>query len=351
MKVPNNPVSLMAKVYRKVIPRVHAELNGWALLAKAIPDEELRKQALASIEHKTFHCEGGGILALLAGAQIEECIRFIVAYQTISDYLDNLCDRSTSLDPVDFEALHESMLHALTPGSETVNYYRFRDEQDDGGYLAALVKTCQNVLKKTKHYDKIASSLHELAQYYCDLQVHKHVKLEEREERLQAWFDMHKPKLPHMRWFEFSACAGSTLGIFCLAAYAFHDTLSDEQIHQIKQGYFPYVQGLHILLDYFIDQEEDRQGGDLNFCSYYEDHSETVERFRHFVEEADRNIEGLPHAKFHRLINRGLLGLYLSDRKVQEQREIRQLANQIVKYGGLTSYFFYINAKLYRKVQ
>lgn len=61
-------------------------------------NDELHNQAIASIEHKTFHCEGGGILALLANEHREDCIRFIVAYQTISDYLDNLCDRSTSLD-------------------------------------------------------------------------------------------------------------------------------------------------------------------------------------------------------------------------------------------------------------
>jgi len=55
---------------------------------------------------------------LLAGEKYKEAIRFIVAYQTISDYLDNLCDRSTSSDPADFRALHESMLHALTPGGQ-----------------------------------------------------------------------------------------------------------------------------------------------------------------------------------------------------------------------------------------
>ena len=96
-------------------------------------------------------------LALLANEHREECIRFIVAYQTISDYLDNLCDRSTSLDPNDFAALHESMLMALSPEVEGGgNYYRYRDDQDDGGYLDELVETCQDVLKKTKHYDKIA---------------------------------------------------------------------------------------------------------------------------------------------------------------------------------------------------
>lgn len=79
-----------------------------------------------SIETKTFHCEGGSIYGLLASKNLEKTIRFIVAYQTISDYLDNLCDRSTSLNPDDFRVLHESIIHALTPepsvatGNETV---------------------------------------------------------------------------------------------------------------------------------------------------------------------------------------------------------------------------------------
>lgn len=350
VNVPSNPITLMAKVYRDVFPVVHHELAMWKERAYHIPNDELHSQAIASIEHKTFHCEGGGILALLANEHREECIRFIVAYQTISDYLDNLCDRSTSLDPNDFAALHESMLMALSPEVEGGgNYYRYRDDQDDGGYLDELVETCQDVLKKTKHYDKIAPILHELACYYCDLQIHKHVKLEEREPRLQTWFEAHKENLPEMSWFEFSACAGSTLGIFCLVAYAFHDELYDEDIAKIRQGYFPYVQGLHILLDYFIDQEEDRIGGDLNFCSYYENEQVILDRMKHFVEEAEKSIGDLPHAKFHRLISRGLLGIYLSDQKVSAQKNMHKMARRIVKYGGLTSRFFYWNGKMYRK--
>ncbi len=58
-----------------------------------------------------------------------------MAYQTISDYLDNLCDRSTSLNPDGFQALHESLFHALTPEATLTNYYRFRREK-----LEALAK-------------------------------------------------------------------------------------------------------------------------------------------------------------------------------------------------------------------
>ena len=38
------------------------------------------------------------------------------------------------------------------------------------------------------------------------------------------------------------------------------------------------------------------------------------------VEEAEKSIGDLPHAKFHRLISRGLLGIYLSDQKYQHKR-------------------------------
>src|SRR5690554_1494645 len=98
----------------KTIPAVNQELSYWKNRAEQIPNEALREQALMSIETKAFHCQGGGIYAMLAGSKWREVIRFIVAYQTISDYLDNLCDRSDLLDPTDFRSLHQSMLNIVT---------------------------------------------------------------------------------------------------------------------------------------------------------------------------------------------------------------------------------------------
>lgn len=351
LKVPTHPFPLMGKVYNEVLPTVHKYLAYWREKAEQIPNEELRNQALASIDSKSFHCEGGSIMAILAHDELEECIKFIVAYQTISDYLDNLCDRSTSLDPTDFRALHESMPHALTIGQQTTNYYRYRDEQDDGGYLSDLVYACQESLANAKHYDKIVAHLHELVGYYCDLQVHKHVQVEERVPRLEQWFENHKSLLPEMEWYEFSACSGSTLGIFCLVAHAFQSEFDEEVAGRIRSGYFPYIQGLHIMLDYLIDQEEDIKGGDLNFCFYYPHEEKLIARLKHFVSEADKHIKGLPNEKFHKLINRGLLGIYLSDEKVRKQKKVSQIAKEMIRCGGGTSLFFYMNGRAYRTFQ
>ena len=351
MSVPQVPWTMTAKILFGVIPRVRHYLDYWKGRAAAIPNRELRRQALASIETKTFHCEGGALYALLAGEHRDNAIRFVVAYQTISDYLDNLCDRSTSLDPEDFTALHESMFHALTPGAYTVNYYRLRSEQDDGNYLSELVRACQEVLSGVPRYDVIANRLLELEGLYADLQVHKHVRSEERIPRLQEWFDRHKERLPEMRWYEFSASAGSTLGIFCLVSSAFDPSFSAEHARAIHRAYFPWIQALHILLDYFVDQEEDRLAGDLNFCSFYESGDTMVERLVHIFKEADRAAAELSHRAFHRMVCHGLLAIYLSDRKVDRQERMRQMAIHIMKEGRGATLLFFLTCWIRRRLR
>ncbi|WP_422614290.1 MULTISPECIES: tetraprenyl-beta-curcumene synthase family protein [Calothrix] len=346
MTIPSHPWILMLRIYRDVIPTVNGHLSKWKERAKQIPDPELRKQALTSLETKAFHCEGGAIYGLLARDYREEAIDFIVTYQTISDYLDNLCDRSTSLNPDDFRALHESIFHALTPGAKCTNYYRYRQEQEDGGYLRKLVKTCQTVLQKMPAYEKTSVTLHELATYYCDLQVHKHVQIEERIPRLKAWYALYQHKLPQMSWYEFSAATGSTLGIFCLISYGFDKNFSEDMSQLVKNSYFPWLQGLHILLDYLIDQDEDHINGDLNFCDFYKNHYQMSQRFLTFFQNANKSAAKLPDTNFHRIINQALLGIYLADNKVQQQKEVHQMAKYLLNKGGATAYFFYLNGRI-----
>lgn len=350
MQVPTNLISLTTKMILKVQPVTHSCLRQWKERAQKIPDPELRRQALASIATKTFHCEGGSLYGLLARHHYKDAIKFIVAYQTISDYLDNLCDRSTSQDPEDFRALHEAMMQALTPEAPLTSYYRLRREQDDGGYLVALVQTCRDVLNRLSNYHLGASALRELASVYVDLQVHKHVRKDERLPRLQAWFAGHEKDLPQMAWYEFAACAGSTLGIFCIVSQLFNPASTGELVTRIKNAYFPWVQGLHILLDYLIDQEEDRTGSDLNFCSYYEDSEHLSCRLSHFYSQAQASVASLPDAKFHLLITRGLLSIYLADHKVSRQKDVQVIAKKLLSLGGSEAFFFYLHCWIYRRL-
>ncbi|PKR78147.1 DUF2600 domain-containing protein [Halalkalibacillus sediminis] len=347
--IPTSLTKILSVSYRKIFPQANEELDGWRKLAEKIPNDELRTQALESIDSKTFHCEGGSIYAVLARENWEDAISFIVAYQTISDYLDNLCDRSTSLDPEDFRQLHLSMLDAISPNSvnKRRNYYQFRDEQDDGEYLASLVATCQEITRRIKDYERIYPTIHRLAGLYIDLQVHKHVRLDERVPRLEEWFNREKDD-EELFWYEFSAATGSTIGIFCLISYGLDDIYVGEEVYQ---SYFPYMQGLHILLDYFIDQKEDEVEGDLNFCHYYESEDILKERFEYMIKNAREGINGIPDPQFHEQIVVCLVGLYLSDRKVNDFHNGKEICNHLLRKTGWKAKFIYWNGKGYRKVK
>ncbi len=348
---PRGPIKLMHRVYKYVLPEVERELDKLRAIAERIPDPELRTQALNSMSDKKFHCQGGGVYAAANLEYRHVLTPLIVALQTISDYLDNLCDRSTSLDADDFRLLHRSMQDAVNPAAKPVNYYELRAENDDGGYLHHLVRTCQTQVALLPSYDKVQRHVEELVGLYSDLQVYKHIRKDLREPQLLAWWEGHKERHPHLRWNEFAAATGSTLGMFMLFLAAAEEGLSGDDAEAVRQLYFPHVCGLHILLDYLIDQEEDRAGGDLNFCNYYEDKSMLVERIGTIASRAREDVGKLPASGFHRLIIEGLLALYLSDPKVSSQTEVRRVSRQLMKKSPLTRLFFFVNSVWIRRQQ
>ncbi len=335
----------------KLVPVVRRRLDEWKTRAHAIPDPELRRQALASIQTKTFHCEGGAVYAFLAGPRWEDAIRFIVAYQTISDYLDNLCDRSTSVDPDDFRCLHRSMADALTPGTRSGDYYAYRAERLDGGYLADLVATCQEVLGRLPALPQVAPTLLALERYYAELQEHKHVRVEERVTRLEQWHKACRDHLPDIAWYEFSAAAGSTLGIFCLVSSAFDGRLAPDYVERVRDAYFPWFQGFHILMDYLVDEEEDCLGGDLNFCSFYDSDRSVVRGITRFFREARTRTSALPPHRFHRLVASGLLALYVSDKKVATQKRVRRIAFDVLLRAGWSAWCFLPICWVFRRLR
>ncbi|OAT85296.1 hypothetical protein A6M21_06615 [Desulfotomaculum copahuensis] len=310
----------MGRFLLQAFPAVARELKGWRQLAVACPDPRLRQMALASIGGKTFHCQGGSVFSAWTGAHRRELVQAIVALQTISDYLDNLCDRAGVQDEAGFRRLHQAFLDALRPEVPPGDYYDRYPYRDDGGYLERLVRTCQRALAALPAYPPVMEEAGRLAALYCNLQVYKHIDWSLREKCLTGWLNPLLAGFPErLYWWELAAATGSTLGIFALFALAARGGFGATDVHRITGAYFPWIGGLHILLDYFIDQQEDRQGGDLNFVSYYRDGEQAAGRLGLFLSRSLELSAGLPDPYFHRTVVQGLLAMYLSDPKVAAQ--------------------------------
>lgn len=331
---------LLIKFVRKVFPLVDNELAHWQDYAAIHGMRELSDQALASICTKKFHCQGGSVYSLYKGVPTGDFVRLVVALQTISDYLDNLCDRAGIADEAAFKQLHLAMTDALDPDRPCGDYYAAYPYKDDGGYLQALVTTCRQEIAKLPSYQLVKPEVLHQAGLYSELQTYKHLDPIVREQKMLTWISTHLPAYPDITAWEFAAATGSTLGMFMLCAAAHNPNLTPKAAADIAHAYFPWINGLHILLDYFIDEAEDRQNGDLNFVSYYENSQETLARLTLFVHQARAQASSLPEAAFAQTVVDGLLAMYLSDPKTEPPAE-RIIRDSLLDLAGWYPKFMY----------
>ena len=324
---------LLVPYITRTFPAVAKELKAWRRAAAEIPERELSRQALASIDKKRFHCQGGSVYTLYNSSRSNIILPFIVALQTISDYLDNLSDRVGESAEAGLVSLHGAMMAGVDPAWLLADWYQYYHYSNDGGYLGQLVDTCRKSLQQIPHYNTVVSFTSRLAALYSDLQVFKHIDKSCREQRLKLWFNRYQVLAPDVKWWEFSAACGSTLGIFALTALAAEGPVSENEAERLLDCYFPWLCGLHILLDYFIDLDEDRRHGDLNFVSYYPSQNDVQTGMLKFLEEAQLRAGRLPRPLFHLTVIKGLLAMYLSDPKALQPARI-ETAQLLLRRGG-----------------
>ncbi|NLO21589.1 MAG: tetraprenyl-beta-curcumene synthase family protein [Syntrophomonadaceae bacterium] len=340
--------SIMARYIFYILPLVKKHLGRWKQAARQCQSSELRLQALLSIKHKDFHCQGGAVFALAADSRREELTALIVAYQTICDYLDNLCDRAGCTEGRAFQQLHRALIVALSPGKAHEDYYQYYPYKNDGGYLQQLVEECQHWVQQMPSWSLVEKESLQLVNLYSNLQVYKHLMTDIREEQLKEWIMSEAKSYPDLYWQEFAAACGSTLALFALMALAASEDLSAEEVKSSLNAYFPWICSLHILLDYYIDRQEDLEGGDLNFTFYYTDREEILERLKLLVRQSHRCASKLSNSALAKTIVEGLLALYLSDPKVKQQA-FQQSASELLAESGPPAFRTYQLCKVVRK--
>jgi len=330
------------------LPLVEFELKRWEKYLQHIPSSFLARQGLESIRDKKFHCQGGSIFAVKSVRNVPAMVRFIVAFQTISDYLDNLCDRGGVYSEQSFASLHESMLDVFDMKEMyEKDYYRDYPYSKDGNYLNRLVQNCWNESHKIKNVSFVRQELLYFTELYTKLQTYKHLSSDRRKKVLIDWFQEHRESYPDLYWWEFSAASGSTLLIFALLSLSQQEK-NEATKEQLLKAYFPWICGLHILLDYLIDQEEDNEEHELNFVSFYQNSSELKKRLLFFVQKAFEEAAKLPDKEFHFTVIEGLLALYLSDEKVDKQNLI-EVREELLSAGTVKANKFYKLCKTFRQ--
>jgi tetraprenyl-beta-curcumene synthase len=317
----------LLRFLRRIVPLSARALAEVRALAETIPDPPLRRQALASVDGKAYHVAGACILATFLPADAARRYVAVVApLESIYDYLDNLCDRHPAATVDAYPVLHGAIADALDPQSVPRDYYANGPSGDDGGYLRLLVVRTQTALREVPHLDVLAPHFAQAAMLYGEMQTYKHYPAGERERRCVAWYERHRARYAEIDWHEFACAAGSQFHVYGPLYEAFAGRR--EAISSTYDAYFPYVSALHVLLDAFIDQAEDREHGELNFSRVYGGAAALRTRVRALFDAAKSRLGQLPGKRAHRFVLDVMTLFYLSHPKIAAQgleREARGL--------------------------
>lgn len=314
-RTPGEALALLGVAWRGVtwtIPSVRRELQGWRRQALEIPDPILRADALETLRREHMNAQGAALFAVLPRRRSRPLLRLLVAFQVALDYLDTVTERPAADERTHGDRLHRALVDAIDPDAEPVDYYGERPWEDDGGYLRALVETCQRGCAALPSYATVRPQAMRAA---ADLsvQVLNHLTdPADRDAALRAWAIGEGQRYSTLEWFERAGAASSTLGIYALLAAAVSGGLRAEQVRAIDAAYHPMVCLLCTLMDSFADYDEDRASGAHSYVARYPSAGTAIERISDLVAQALADVRRLPSGSRHAVLVTGMVAMYLA---------------------------------------
>ncbi|HTA96983.1 MAG TPA: DUF2600 family protein [Solirubrobacteraceae bacterium] len=324
--------------WTSVFPRVCFYVARWRRRARRIPDPVLRQLALDALD-KRGNIEGAAAFAAFVPlARRTDVTRATSAFQAAYNLLDILGEQP-SPDPVlDGRRLHEALVYAVTPkgttaprgsevgsldtdsssadgctteGARALDWYEHHPQRNDGGYLDALIEECRDAFAALPSHLMAAPSAQAAAARIVAFQSLNLSRSQGEHTGLEQWARAATPPGTDLQWWETAAAAGSSLGVHVLIAAAAGPQLEMGEVNVLAHAYFPWIGGLHSLLDNLIDKHEDEAAGHRSLIEYYGP-EQAAQRMRWIAEQALEKAGGLPHSRRHIVILAAMIGNYLA---------------------------------------
>jgi tetraprenyl-beta-curcumene synthase len=298
-------------------PQVQRELAVWDRLARAIPDDLLREQALAKLSGERLNPEAAALFAALAPrSERRRMVSLIVAYQVLYDYLDgvNECTGFDSL--LDGLRLHTALVDALLPDRRCDDYYLNHPGIDDGGYMHTLCRHCRRLAGMIPSIRLSRAVLEQATERCGQAQSHNHADNTGDRAGLIEWSREQVPRCPGYEWWEIAAGGISCLNIHAVVACAADRRLDARDVETVEAAYFPSICSLSALLDSLADFHIDAKSGNHSFVAHYRDGDHAAERMAAIVGEAQERTVALPNGSRHVVVLAGIVAYYISSPSV-----------------------------------
>lgn len=302
----------MYKYAGRILPEAERLFDEISIMLKA--ENTRGKQSIDSSDkiRGSLDLRCYSLFALYPGLDIKNALSFIAAFHTLTDYLNKLCRQNKIPDETAVRKLYPAVQDAVDP-EHTTGSYQLDYSLKEGKQLRRLVDQCRLRITALPSYKLVTGKMKKYVQFYIDLQSYRYLPPGIRQEYIETWADFYLKRYRDISFWEFSAAAESLLGVFSMFAAAGDPRLTSGDVKALDEVFFPWICGLHKLLEAYISAREDVLTEQLNFTNYYSNLRICEERLSCFVERAVGLCSGLKNPEYHNLLIKCLLSLYLSD--------------------------------------
>jgi tetraprenyl-beta-curcumene synthase len=210
----------------------------------AIPDPELKRAALLTIERKGGHNDGAAVFAVLLPEKDRPAfVRMATAYGLILDYLDALSEQPVSDPWADTLQLHRAARNAVTlaPGREP-DYYMFHPRRDDGGFLSTQVNAFREIFSALPSAAVVSDRAEHLVALYAESRARSNVARTGRGQvGSTTGIDAVAARAAELSWDEVSAACSATTPLFALMVLAALPGTTKAEVDEWLSVYFPWV--------------------------------------------------------------------------------------------------------------
>ncbi len=266
---------------------------------------------MEKLSNERLNPEAAACFAVLAPRRSQSrCVRLMVAYQLVYDYLDAVNEQPAYTPLADGLHLHRALTDAVAGTTPIAAYYRHHQQHEDGWYIPTFVHTCRDVLRELPA-DHLTPLLIEAADRCGEAQSHNHATATEGYGQLVAWSHAQASGTGYL-WWELAAGGISCLSIHALFAAAADPATTTAEARQVDAAYFPPICAISALLDSLVDYAADAETTNHSFVAHYDSSTHAAHRFTAIIRDAANHTDGLRHHRRHAIILAGLASFYLS---------------------------------------
>jgi tetraprenyl-beta-curcumene synthase len=292
---------------------VRHEVRHWQALADRIPDPALRHDAVSSLADKRYYTDGAAFFWILPRRRNRELLALLVALQTIANYLDYASEREAARSGRSSgKNLMLALVDAVNVGGPLHDYYNNAPGRDDGGYLRALVDRCRRACATLPRYELARPLLLREARRMEALDLCHDPVPWRRDAALRRFAQREFPEVDGATWQELAGSATSMIAVIALLALAADETCSRDDLAAVAAVYAPWVGALSLILDSYIDQDDDAVTGAWSFVTYFDSDDAVRRRGHELIERAMTGVGTLPHADRHKVVLSAMLAMFLT---------------------------------------